>query len=203
MNTDIVGRNTMNGTKPRLADDAYFTPDKLALAICRKLQVTIGDVANVVEPSAGSGAFVRAAWEVWPNAMVCAVEPNSPEMDAKGHWLSWFPKTWEETTCRPLQCAESLIVGNPPFSLAEEHIQLALSRLAPGAHACFLLRASMLAGKGRFETLHKNGCLRHVWHVIGRPAFTPDGKTDAAEYAVLVWQKGHSGPYEGGWLEWR
>ena len=36
-----------------------------------------------------------------------------------------------------------------------------------------------------------------------RPAFTPDGKTDASEYAVLTWRIGYRGPYEGGWLEWK
>lgn len=103
---------------------------------------------------------------------------------------------------------QALIIGNPPFSLAEEHVALAMSRLSTRpSHLCFLLRASFLAGKGRVAALFDGpesiGGLRYVWHVVGRPGFTPDGKTDSAEYAVLTWEAGYRGDYSGGWLRWR
>lgn len=202
--------NTMGGTTPRLADDAYFTPDALALAICRKLWAKVGTPELVIEPSAGAGAFVRGARTVWPSTYIVACEPNRND-DLLGsadeiNWTRWenFPDTWDHGQ-------SALIIGNPPFSLAEEHIALALKRLGNDTattpqprYLTMLLRASFLAGKGRFESLHKTGCLRYAWHVIGRPAFTPDGKTDAAEYVVLTWQAGYrSEEFGGGWLEWK
>ncbi len=50
INPEKWNGNTMGGTTPRLADDAYFTPDKLALAICRKLRAKIGVVDSIREP---------------------------------------------------------------------------------------------------------------------------------------------------------
>ena len=65
----------------------------------------------------------------------------------------------------------------------------------------FLLRASFLAGLKRTSTLWREAPPRYVWHVAPRPSFTGGG-TDGAEYAVITWQAGHRGPYEGGWLRW-
>lgn len=196
-------RNVMNGTRPRNTDDAYFTPDALALAICQKLRTFIGHPGVVIEPSAGEGAFVRAVRETWPESFIVAVEPNGGASEGANVYSA---KTWEEYEAP--QRAD-LIIGNPPFSLAEEHIKLAISR---ARYSCFLLRASFLAGRGRWEHLHRYGNLAHVWHVIGRPSFA-DGKTDAAEYAVLVWDSSAtktfrtdtpvSFPFRGDWLVWK
>lgn len=201
--------NSMGGDRPRNADDAYFTPDALALAIAGRLAETIGRVKFVIEPSAGDGAFVRAAAATWPGAWIAAVEPNAgPDIEGADETQR---TTWEASLARPGD-GPTLILGNPPFLLAEEHATLALDRLGhraeeppePGTrHVAFLLRASFLAGGERTRRLHLGmGGLRYVWHVTPRPSFTLDGKTDGAEYAVLVWEAGWRGGYEGGWLEW-
>lgn len=45
----------------RVPRDAYQTPPELALAICQRLALAGMRPGEIVEPSAGSGAFVRAA----------------------------------------------------------------------------------------------------------------------------------------------
>lgn len=204
--------NTMGGTEPRRAADAYYTPDPLALAICRRLRAEIGPVGRIVEPSAGAGAFVRAARATWPDASIRAIEPNggaaaaSRLADAGADEVATM--RWEDPRVLGapvgpvhLPWTPGLILGNPPFLLAEEHIRIALRLLPEGGHLAFLLRASMLATRARVAGLWRELPPRYVWHVAPRPSFTQGG-TDGAEYAVVVWRKGWSGAYEGGWLEW-
>lgn len=211
--------NTMGGERVRNTDDAYFTPPKLAEAICRRLRDTIGEMHLIVEPSAGAGTFIEAARRHWLTARIGGVEPNPPQrfFDLLGANVFSIASrlSWEqENTLIDEAITESprvLILGNPPFLLAEEHVRLALSRLGHDTatepqprYLSFLLRASFLAGDKRARGLHLGvGGLRYVWHVVGRPSFTGDGKTDGAEYCVAVWQAGYRGPYEGGWLTWR
>lgn len=220
--TDRLGRsmrtsNTMGGETPRASGDAYPTPDRLAQAIANRLVSAIGDVDLVVEPSAGDGAFVVAAQAAWGQSVrVHAVEPiaNAAVHRMSSNFVSSEASTWEaaEQAGKLLgESVRSLILGNPPYMLAELHVRLALERLGHNVALepkpkwlAFLLRASFLAGGKRSEGLHMQvGGLRYVWHVVGRPSFTSDGKTDGAEYACLVWQAGWRGPYEGGWLTWR
>ena len=212
----VPSRNTMGGSRPRNTDDGYFTPLPLAEAICRRLFETVSAVDEVIEPSAGAGAFVRAARCTWPTATIRAVEPNAGAkkdlVDAGANSVE--RATWEDS--RALEGVgrlerRILVVGNPPFLLGEEHVRIALNRMGHSPTTgprprwlAFLLRASFLAGDRRSRGLHMSvGGLRYVWHIAGRPSFTGDGKRDGAEYAVLVWQAGFSGPFEGGWLTWR
>lgn len=212
--------NTSGGEKPRLKDDQYFTPDTLALATCRKLSTAIGAPDLVVEPSAGTGAYVRAARSTWPDAHIIAVDRhatiNALAVPGDGEVRE---TTWEDGNAAPRmrdrgaapETRRILIVGNPPFSLAEEHVTIALDRVGHKMEivprprfVSFLLRASFLATQDRVDSLHLAlGGLRYVWHLRERPGFTPDGRADSAEYCVCTWQAGYRGPYEGSWLSWR
>jgi hypothetical protein len=206
--------------KPRNAGDFYPTDPRLCRAICRWLRATIGPVSLVVEPSAGDGPFVVAVEEAFPEAhLVVAVEPN---LTARAGEANTWVQRWEDDLALPWHWP-SLVVGNPPFDLAERHIAIGLERIlhesakAPEPHwLAFLLRASMLAGEERFSTLYDDaprpglfgdtaapGGLRYVRHLVPRPSFSDDGGTDGAEYVLAVWQAGWHGPYEGGWLKWR
>ncbi len=95
-----------------------------------------------------------------------AVEPYSPASALIASGADRVePTTWEAADAAFLPDASGLIIGNPPFSLAEEHIALALSRMQNGHHLTLLLRAAFLAGKGRHDALWNGGCLRYAWHV--------------------------------------
>jgi hypothetical protein len=220
--------NTKGGDTPRLDDDAYYTPDPLARVICRTLRREIGIPQFIAEPSAGRGAFVRAARAVWGNAPhIVALEkeraPNFQQLDRAGadeviygvweraHDIIPTTRGYEDTL---------LVLGNPPYdpdgaakqklpTMAETHVTLALQRMGhftekrPVPRFCaFLLRGSFLAGKERSKRLHARGGLRWVFNIEERPSYTDDGKTDGAEYALLVWQAGFRGRYEGDWLSW-
>ena len=205
----MSGPNTMGGERPRNEHDFYATPPALARAICAKLRETLGTPTTVIEPSAGDGAFVRAAAATWLTTPIFAVEPNIGHAAATDEMAIWSAATWEsfEWSTVPDTIGPMLIVGNPPFPKAEAHVRLALQRLGRSSsggtrHVAFLLRASFLAGTARVGGIWREHPPRYVWHIAPRPSFTSDGKTDGAEYAVIVWKTGWIGPYEGGWLTW-
>lgn len=203
----------------RKENDAYHTPQALADAICNRLKERIGTPDLIIEPSAGTGAFVKAARKTWHrDPFILAVEPHEATYSYETCADSVYDETWEETIkdlrAGPPILDQTLVVGNPPYNLpgdghggnpttAERHIHLALDLLPSGAWAAFLLRASFVAGQGRYKRLYEDHPLKGFWPVLGRPSFTNDGKTDQMEYAVFFWQKDYRGPVDLEPLEWK
>lgn len=177
----------------RLDADSYPTPDALCRAICLRLSTLVGQPRRVVEPSAGSGAFVRAARAQWPSADLTAVEVrhecelpclrSGASTFASGDWCAWASRVAEG----PWRA--DLIIGNPPYSLALPHVQAALSVLEPGGHLAFLLRLSFLASAKRADALWSKPGLRYLAPITPRPSFTGGG-SDNSEYALFVWRRG-------------
>ncbi len=108
---------------PTPGEDVAYTPLSRAHAIVRSLRPDLGDNPLVCDPHAGGGAFLRAfeahglsyrAREIDPAAVALL---HAQGLDCEeGDFLRMV---------RPL-CDVSLI-GNPPFSLAVEHLLYALS----------------------------------------------------------------------------
>jgi type I restriction-modification system DNA methylase subunit len=167
----------------RRESDYYPTP----IALAERIVATVENVPHsILEPSAGSGSFVRACQARFPNASILAVEPSSQHWDS----LIDLGATVGESTLE--QHVHSygderfdLIIGNPPFSLALEHIELCLDLLAPGGRLVFLLRLAFLESKGRIP-FWKQHTPRRVIVIPERPSFT-GGATDKTAYAAFEW----------------
>lgn len=176
----------------RRESDYYPTPDDVAdrvVALCSGHAVS----GDVLEPSAGSGAFIRAVRKWMPSARVTAVEPDQnrwPALHAEGDALRLYPFALETLSDSVPDERWDLIIGNPPYSLAEQHVRLCLSLLAPAGRLVFLLRLSFLESTKR-AALFREKPLSDVYVFSKRPSFTNDGKTDSAAYAVFVWTDGH------------
>ncbi len=124
--------NTKGGDTPRREHDDYFTPDPLALAIAGAVRDRFGLFHVVVEPSAGGGAFVRAARAVWPRAKIIALEPNGPWARPYAEGMLRTPLhdagadevlrlRWEQFDGIPRDLTDRLLIlGNPPFDLPED-----------------------------------------------------------------------------------
>lgn len=201
--------------------DFYPTDPRLCDAICAKLRSAIGSADCIVEPSAGDGSFVRAARKQWPHSLVLAVEPFRPPelLDRAGADLI-DSRTWEAHEWISHR-ENTLILGNPPFDLAERHVALAMERLGHATllrdrYLAFLLLSSFAHGEERFRTLFHDkpsvtlfgpggavGGLRYFWPLVQRPSFQADGASDGRDYAVFVWQCGYRGKPEMDWLSWR
>lgn len=181
----------------RAENDYYPTPDALAVAICHRIKALLpGYYHEIVEPSAGSGAFVRPMAELWSTRPIRAVDiaPNKKKLIEAGadtvdrqDWVEWVS---EDGTCGP-----TLVIGNPPFSLATEHISAGLDCLIPGSHICFLLKLNFFGGKEREEIFWRQGQLKYFIPITGRPSFIKGAKssTDTNEYGVFIWEVGWTG----------
>lgn len=192
----------------RQGADFYPTPDLLALACCKAVREIVPKPGIILEPSAGSGAFVRAARQVWggrDDAIIHAVELRVEERDGL---LDCTDAADIVSTCSledflkdmPSEAAvfnqKVLVVGNPPYSLAQEHIMLLLDNLRPGSTIAFLLKLGFLGTKTRADCLWKVGQCKYVWPILGRPSFVKSDRasSDVNEYALFVWEVGYTGP---------
>ncbi len=94
--------------------------------------------------------------------------------------------------CDFLQHDESIrfdvIIGNPPFYLAEEFVRKAL-RCA--THVAMLLRLAFLESRRR-EAFHAE-YPADVYVLSRRPSFLANGATDSSAYAWFVWGPGRGG----------
>ena len=172
--------------------DAYYTPDALAVAIVRWLGVEPGE--HVYEPHAGGGAFVRALRDAGAYVRASDVDEEAAGLrEAHAWWVRDFvvdPPVFG--------LAPSMIVGNPPYAGAEQHVRRALAEVRPMGRVAFLLRIGFLASMARSALFRAHPVCR-VGVVVPRPSFTGGG-SDSSEYAVLVWG-GESRPVEH--IVWR
>ena len=206
--------------RERNTDDTYFTRYPCALAICQKLRDdgifgspgAVGGGAtrglHMLEPSCGKGAFVRAMHDVFIperyNKGLHALDISDRLLLPEHGECATRIIASDFLTYKPRKKYDA-IIGNPPYSEADEHVRHAVRLLKQESHAavCFLLRLNFLAGIERngwskqdgiytnegFYDLHAPEC---VYVLDKRPPFIDDEKgknrTDSCEYGVFVWR---------------
>lgn len=188
---------TVTKNTGRRESDFYPTPQALCDAICQRLAALLPYPNRIIEPSAGSGNFIRSIRAAWPEASVTAVENDgNHEATLRALCADVVPGDFESCEEQFMWGdAPFLVVGNPPFSLAREHVEHALCLLPTDSHLAFLLRMSFLGSQERARTLWAKPSLRYLIPLAQRPSFTGGG-TDNSEYAVFVWRKGFEGSAE-------
>lgn len=177
--------------------DFYPTPDPVAKAVVQAIYEQTPNPPVLVEPSAGSGAFVRPARALWPTTPLLAVEVDdrhTGKLMESGATL-YYLEPWEAWLARsaPSLPAGTLVFGNPPFSLAVEHIGLALDLLKPGSRISMLLKMNFLCSKGRAIGFWPRRQLRWLRPFDTRPKFIVGGSSDNNEYALFTWEVGFDG----------
>lgn len=161
--------------------DAYFSPLDVTRAIMRRLLddglVTKGwqsggPGSSVLEPSVGKGAFVQAAIDLLDPDVIDVVDlkirPEIKELDINNEFETDF------LSFQPTHTSQgySLILGNPPYSEAEQHIRHAMPMLASNGRLAFLLRLNFLEGKQRHKGFWKELPPEFVYVLDKRPSFT-------------------------------
>lgn len=181
---------------PRHPSDEYLTDPNLAEAITLRLSQLIPPPSVIVEPSAGSGAFVKAARSQWPSAHITAVEVRE-EVEAACMTAGADAFAFEDWEAIQLLRVPNLIIGNPPYFAAERHIRRGMDLLAPGGHLGFLLRMAFLNSQKRVKSFwDTQPGLRFLLPFARRPSFTGNGKTEHSEYAFYILEKGFTGNAE-------
>ncbi len=185
--------------------DLYATPLAAALAICRLAARYVSPPGEVLEPSAGPGGFVAAARVVWPEAPVTAIDIDGAHAETcraagaegfvESDWQAYAARMVERRRQAPfLFLPPLLIIGNPPFSHAQAHVEAALELLRDGEHLVFLLRQSFRGAVERVEFWRRTPLL-WISTVVPRVSFV-DGGNDMGECEVFCWRKGYREPAE-------
>lgn len=179
----------------RHVDDFYATPAWVTDCILPHLPTA----GAIVEPSCGDGAILDRLCAALPRktgGLVVGVELN-PERASQARarcarravvieadYLEWAKRPTVEDI--------GLVIGNPPFAYALEFVEASIALAAPTrGTVAMLLRLAFLESQERasFHRAHP----ADLYPLASRPSFTPDGKTDSAAYAWLVWGPGRGG----------
>jgi hypothetical protein len=180
--------------------DRYYTPDRLARAVVAYLRrhhwsrrTPLLDVLRVVEPSVGSGAWVRALRDV----EACHV--TGYDLDGAATGLAECDVAHvDDWATAPLTERWDWAIGNPPYKDATAHIARALKT---ADNVAMLVRATWLHAQSRALLLSAHRPCA-ILAVRGRPSFTAGG-TDTSDYVVVVWRDEWRGPTTFDWLDWR
>ena len=195
--------------KKPIEGDRFYTPEWLVKqcidfvlpVVCLQAPKTI------LEPSAGTGRFVRALRARYEKSVIAAIDlmPPSenpwPEADESlfGDYLDFNlnPNSFD------------LTVGNPPFTPALEMIAHALTH---SKRVVFLLRQGFLSSSARAAFFRKYRPA-YIFIVANRPAFDVppevlddpvyewvEGQTDQADYCFVCWDQ--TRPVEATLLDW-
>lgn len=191
---------------PRNERDFYPTPAALVGAALDHIDLTgaIGHSLTILDPGAGRGEWGKAARRRWPDARIIGLDlvGDNPDRSVYDEWHAIDFLTWAGTV--PDDDRPDLIIGNPPYNLAESFIRSSIAITQSGGRVVFLLRLNFLAG------IKRGGCLWHehkpdrVSVCTARPSFSGNGRTDATEYAIYLWRVGHA-PSDTilDWLHWQ
>lgn len=169
--------------------DRYYTPARLAALLTGLLE--IDPPRLVVEPSCGPGAFVRAAQERWPGALVLGIDLDpdlqTPRAGAQALSVQTRPIPGDFLAI-DLGVRPDLVLGNPPFARARAFVERSLEILRPGGVCAFLLPATIGHLRGWSEIQLPSVEIP----LIGRPSFlAPSG-------ARTEGSSGFDGPKERG-----
>ena len=180
----------------RVELDVYPTPPALA-------QLVVDVVARdffaddepvcVMEPGCGDGSFLEAVRRAWPSAWVDGHEVRQGAA-RPAHGKGVRVCRQDMTRLRPVG-GYHLVVGNPPFGVADDVLPQLMDVLDPDHGVCaLLLRLGYLGGQERYRRFWSRWPPSLVYVLPKRPGFTPDGRTDSSEYMVCVWSNRGEGP---------
>ena len=172
---------TNRGT-PRASADFYVTPSFCVYRLLERLDLPGG---KWLEPCAGDGAIIRAVnrvrsdvqWYAGEIRAECEEELLPLVHRPRRLWLGRFSLSFNPLRQRHY----SVIFTNPPYNQAEQFIH---DCLPLADYTVMLLRLNFWGSDRRQRFLQRHAPDTYV--LPNRPAFV-GGKTDATEYAWLVW----------------
>ncbi len=193
----LFGTNGRTDANEVLAElEVDYTPVAVAVQLLLALRSYVQPGARILDPSAGSGAWPRAARAVLGdlNVHITGVERRESErtnLDAacdKVHSMSFADflahhERWGQ------RGAFDLIITNPPFRAFADFwpgLILEAGLLAPGGTLAFYGRSQWGQSAEAIENLRR-WSPSWQYRLGGRPAHRPDGKTDSCEYSLWGW----------------
>ena len=176
----------------RHPDDYYATPRWCVESMLCSEAAPVG-VGIIIEPSCGDGAMldVLREWAKEPRIVGFDISRERvTEARRRGHSVEvadWLAAT-------DIGDEPAWIVGNPPYSLAQEFVEHSLSIAPDGSRVTFLFRLAFLSSQARAHLYAGSAGFRHLGVLGRRPSFTPGGGTDSSDYGWFTWEVGYRGP---------
>lgn len=165
--------------------DRYYTPDEVAAAVVGWLRIP--PAWTVVEPSVGSGAWVRALRAAGHTGRIIGVDidPQAAGLELVdeahvGDWTELAPR---------VGAGAQLHIGNPPFGPMVDHIE---ASLAVCDRAVTLARGTFVElTKKRLEFWRRRTPVIE-WTIGDRISFSGPvdhgGRTDSICHSMLFWR---------------
>ncbi|WP_137743416.1 hypothetical protein [Robertmurraya siralis] len=178
---------TNRGSK-RVESDFYATPLNVIDNLLSHHQLKDG---IILEPSAGNGNFIRSIRNNGYINNVIANELRTEEinnlLNSGANIVTNMDYLSDEFEIPNIDNKKvETVIGNPPFSLAKEFLEVTFNRF-PNAEIIMLLRLAFLESKKRYDFWKKHPVSK-LYVLSERPSFTGRG-TDATAYCFMVWNK--------------
>jgi hypothetical protein len=172
--------------------DHYPTPQHTVLGALGLIEKAPGRILDV---GAGDGTWGRVARQLWP---ACHLEGIEVRFDEK-------PSDYDEWHIGDFAVSQpngrfDLVMGNPPYSHAENFVRRGYNLLSVGGSLVFLLRLAFLEGQARRDGLFHEIPPYQVAVCSKRPSFSGNGRTNATAFAVFHWRAGYGGTPILSWL---
>lgn len=146
------------------------------------------DDADILEPAAGNGNIIQALRNKGYKNNITAIEMRYEEKESL---LDVADNVLIEDFLQTTHTGKyDVIIGNPPYSLAQEFIEKSLNMLTENGKLIFLLRTNFLESQKRAEWWQAR-IPQGLYVLSKRPSFTGKG-TDATSYSWFVWDKATS-----------
>lgn len=181
----------------RHPDDFYATPEWCVRDMLRS-EAAPEECSTIIEPSCGDGAMLSRlkGWRdaYFPTASILGVELDAERSEmSRQDGVHVIEYDFLELQPAGLKGRGDVwVVGNPPFSLAQEFVEHSMRHIGDGSRVTFLLRLAFLAGKRRVN-LYQDFGFFHLGVLGRRPSFAPGGGTDLYDYGWFTWEKGYEG----------
>lgn len=208
----LNGNRTKSG-RERSPRDFYITPPELAKEAMIKFAVDEELLKRerliILDAGCGTGVWGDAAkWFAYFSNGIGyypAIYGVDIDIQLDDEMKVVYDDWWEQDFLKCEKKGFNLVLGNPPYSLAEEFIRHSLELLDYGGYVYFLLRLSFLEGMGRGKGLFQEFPIKRIYVSSRRPSFfSTNGKhtTDTLAYAMFLWQKGYKGKTETKFFDW-
>ena len=188
----------------RRPNDFYPTPYPFAKEALSHLAY-LPTPGIVIDPGAGDGVWGEAVRQTWPTSTrwekspyIVGYEIRDEPVNSK--YVAWTYNDWVigDFLEQKLPDTIDLVVGNPPYNIAEKIFWKSMDALRSGGWMALMLSLRFLSSARRLKIWEAHPP-RKVIVCANRPSFTGDGKTNAMLYAFYYWEKGYSGPTTLDW----
>lgn len=184
----------------RLYADQYFTDPVDVLAVLPLVADLVRGGGYIVEPSAGTGYVVEALQSVGvaPDRIL-AFEKDARLVEGASYLPAYVGDTLAVDLPREAvdSGAVSLVIGNPPYNLAEDFVTWGLRNVSPGGSVLYLLRTCFTGSVGRLGLFENHN--PDLAFLARRPSFmrklTEKGKLVTTDVYTYAWFRFYREPY--------